>query len=854
MRSEEIRKGFLEYFRQREHKVVPSSPLIPQDDPTLLFTNAGMNQFKGVLLGKEERGFKRAASCQKCLRASGKHNDLEEVGKDGFHHTFFEMLGNWSFGDYYKREAIIYAWEYITNELALPPDRLWISVYEEDDESFQIWRKTIGIPEERIAKLGKRDNFWMMGEVGPCGPCSEIYYDFQPEEGKGFNPHSERFSEIWNLVFIQFNREESGKHSPLPFRSVDTGMGLERVAAVTQGVRSNYQTDLFLPLMDWLEEASPNGNLSSKRVISDHIRALSFPIAEGVIPSNEGRGYVIRRILRRAARHGRLLGLRKPFLYKLSSLLVDLMGGVYPELIAKREHIALVIKAEEERFGETLDLGMELFSRVARRVKGEGGDRISGQDAFKLYDTYGFPLDLIQVMAEEEGLKVDLEGFNSLMKEQRERARKGAKFGHGVQVSVEPIPQTEFLGYQTLQVEGKIIWLKGEGEEIEVALDKTPFYAEQGGQVGDRGRITAAGLEILVEDTTKRDGATIHRGKLVKGRPQEGMVVTARVDEDWRRGVERSHTATHLLQAALRRTLGGHIHQSGSLVEPDRLRFDFTHFKGLDQEQIRVVESLVNEKIREDIKVETYLTSLEEAKAQGAIALFGEKYGEKVRVVQVGDFSRELCGGTHLQSTGQIGYFRLEKEEGIAAGVRRIEASVGEKAWRLARQEKELVGRLSAVLKADPAELEEKIRKLLQERTTLQKEAQKVRGVSYRKLMEEVVKRAVVVNGVKVAQGKVEARNREELLQLADALRDELGSGVGLLGTTLEGKPTLLLVVTKDLVAAKGLKAGELISKVASLMGGRGGGNPYLAQAGGGDSSKLDGIIKGFPSILKESL
>lgn len=854
MRSEEIRESFLQYFRQRGHRIVESSPLIPQDDPTLLFANAGMNQFKGILLGKEERVFKRAASCQKCLRASGKHNDLEEVGGDGFHHTFFEMLGNWSFGDYYKEEAIGYAWDYSTRILGLPPQRLWVSVYQDDEESYRIWREVIGIPEERIAKLGKKENFWIMGELGPCGPCSEIYYDFKPEAGEGFNPDSDRFSEIWNLVFIQFSREESGKLSPLPFKSVDTGMGLERVAAVTQGVGSNYETDLFHPLMDKLREISPDGDLYSQRVISDHIRALSFSIAEGVILSNEGRGYVIRRILRRAARYGRLLGLREPFLYKLSSPVVDLMGGVYPELVAKREHIALVIKAEEGRFGETLDLGMELFSRVAQRVKGQGGKMVSGQDAFKLYDTYGFPLDLIQVIAREEKMKVDLDGFSSLMEAQRDKARKAAKFGLGMQVSVGKIPPTKFLGYNTLQAEGKIVWLKRDGESLELALDQTPFYAEQGGQVGDRGEMSVPGLKIRVDNTIRRDEATIHLGRLVVGQPREGMEVIARVDESWRKGVERSHTATHLLQVALRRVLGEHIHQSGSLVEPDRLRFDFTHFKGLNPEEIQAVESLINEKIREDLKVDTYLSPLQEAKAQGAIALFGEKYGEKVRVVRIGDLSLELCGGTHLQSTGQIGYFRLDKEEGIAAGVRRIEARVGEKACRLAMEEGELLGRLSQLLKSEPADLEERIRRLLRERAALEKEAQRLRCLSYCQLVEGMVKRATVMNGIKVVREKVEVGSREELLQMGDALRGELGSGVGLLGTVLGDKPALLLLVTKDLVSERGLKAGELIGKVAALMGGRGGGSLHLAQAGGGDVDKLEEALNGLSTILKENL
>jgi alanyl-tRNA synthetase len=851
MRSDEVRESFLQFFQQRGHRIVPSSPLIPRDDPTLLFANAGMNQFKGILLGKEERDYKRAASCQKCLRVSGKHNDLEEVGRDGFHHTFFEMLGNWSFGDYYKEEAIGYAWDYTTRILGLSPQRLWVSVYQDDEEAYRLWKEGIGIPERRILRLGEKENFWMMGEVGPCGPCAEIYYDFQPEAGNEFTPDGERFSEIWNLVFIQFNREPSGELSPLTLKSVDTGMGLERAAAVTQGVRSNYQTDLFRPLMDWLGEISSDGELCSQRVISDHIRALSFSIAEGIIPSNEGGGYVIRRILRRAARHGRLLGLKEPFLYKLSSLVVDLMGKVYPELDAKREHIALVIKAEEERFGETLDLGMGLFSQVAKGVKGQGGIMISGQDSFKLYDTYGFPLDLIQVMAKEEGLEVDLEGFNLLMEAQREKARKASSFVPGEDVGLKGMPPTKFLGYETLEAEGKIVWLKRDGESLELALDQTPFYAAQGGQVGDRGRISAPNLKIGVEDTIRMDGATIHLGRVELGQPREGMVVTAQVDKNWRKGVERSHTATHLLQAALRRVLGDHIHQSGSLVEPDRLRFDFTHFKGLGSEEIQAVESLINEKIREDLKVETNLSSFKEAQAQGAIALFGEKYGERVRVVRSGDFSLELCGGTHLQSTGQIGYFRLDKEEGIAAGIRRIEARVGEKACRLAREEGELLGRLSVILKSEPADLEERVRRLLQERAALQKETQRLMGLSHRQLMEEMAKNASLMNGIKVVCGKVEARSREELLQLADVLRGELESGVGLLGTALEGKPALLLLVTRDLVSKRGLKAGELVREVASLMGGKGGGSPHLAQAGGGDIDKLDEALEGFPAILK---
>jgi alanyl-tRNA synthetase len=860
MKSHEIRSKFLKFFEERDHKIYPSSSLIPKDDPTLLFANAGMNQFKDIILGKKKPEHRRAASCQKCIRVSGKHNDLEEVGKDTTHHTFFEMLGNWSFGDYFKKDAIIYAWEFLTEVCGMPKDRLWATIFREDEEAEKLWYKHTDIQKGRVLRFDEKENFWEMGEVGPCGPCSEIHYD-KGEKYKcdrpdcGVNCPCGRFVEVWNLVFMQYSKDEKGHLSDLPAKGVDTGMGMERLTAIMQKVDSNYDTDLFQPLIRHIEKISSlsykePGSQASFRVIADHVRALSFAITDGAIPSNEGQGYVVRRILRRAARHGRLLGLRKPFLYQLSSVVVDLMEDVYPELNARKEHVALVIKSEEERFEETLDSGLELFEKVVGKVKNQGGNTIPGEEVFKLYDTYGFPLDLTQVMAEEKGLTIDLSGFDELLQNQRERSRMATGQVAQIVELVSCQDRSEFVGYDKVEEKAKVL---ESSKPNFLILDHTPFYPEAGGQVGDTGVIFADGFEFRVEDTKREGDAIIHMGKVTKGKVEQviGKEVTARIDIERRNAIRRNHTATHLLHKALRATLGEHVNQSGSLVTPERLRFDFTHFKAMDEAEIRKVELLVNRRIWENSLVACSQLPIEQAKKLGAMALFGEKYGDVVRMVEVEGYSRELCGGTHVRATGEIGLFRILSETGIAAGMRRIEAVTGEAAYRLTLEQRDLIDELAFILKTPQENLRDRVEALVKSNKQLEKKLKYAQKESAKGTVEQLMESCVNLDGIRVIAHQMDAESREDLLHLADTIREKMKSTVGVLAAILDGKIAFVAVVTDDLIKSKGIKAGDVIKEISKLTGGTGGGKPHLAQGGGKDTDKLKSALDKLPEIVK---
>jgi len=869
MKSNQIRENFLKFFEQRGHKIYPSSSLIPRDDPTLLFANAGMNQFKDIILGKKMAEHKRVVSSQKCIRVSGKHNDLEEVGKDTYHHTFFEMLGNWSFGDYFKKDAIIWAWEFLTEVCQLPKERLWATVFRNDDEAERLWYECTDIIKGRVLRFDEKDNFWEMGEIGPCGPCSEIHYD-KGEEYRCDRPDCAvnctcgRFIEIWNLVFMQFYRDEKGNLSDLPAKVVDTGMGLDRLTAIMQNVDSNYDTDLFVPLIEKIEKLSSvsykgSDHRISFRVIADHVRTLSFAIADGAIPSNEGQGYVLRRILRRASRHGRLLGLHKPFIYQLSSVLVDMMGKVYPEIEAKSEHVALVIKSEEERFEETLDSGLELFEKVVERVQNEGMKIIPGEDVFKLYDTYGFPLDLTQVMAEEKGLNIDMAGFNKAMEKQQERSRGS------IPVYLEPtVDVAKIAGHKTVamhyEVEPKFQAhiLSASHDESDVitdciVLDKTPFYAEAGGQVADTGMIIGKDFTFEVRDVKKQGDMILHLGKTIKGKLIPGDVIAV-VDIERRRAIMRNHTATHLLHKALRETLGEHVHQAGSLVTHDRLRFDFTHFKALDDAELEKVEYLVNQRIWENRPVKSTQIPFEEAKKLGAMALFGEKYGDVVRMIEVEGYSRELCGGTHVNATGEIGLFKILSETGIAAGMRRIEAVTGETAYQLIKKQKELLENLSFLLKITEENLPERLETLIKTNKQLEKKLKEAQKVSAKSKVEELLESCVDLDGIKVIAYQMEAESRDDLLKLADTIREKLKSTVGVLAGVVDEKIMFVAVVTDDIIKSRGIKAGDVVKEISQIVGGTGGGKPHLAQGGGKDIGKLRDALDSLPEIVKKMI
>ncbi len=869
----ELRRAFIRYFERHGHQAVPSSALIPQADPTLLFTNAGMNQFKRVFLGEDPRAYRRAVTVQKCLRAGGKHNDLENVGYTRRHHTFFEMLGNFSFGDYFKEEAIRFGWEFLTDTVGLSKDRLWVTIFREDEEADRLWKK-IGVPASRIVRCDEKDNFWQMADTGPCGPCSEIHFDqgaVVPGDDRP-NGEGDRVIEIWNLVFMQYNRDAAGALHPLPKPSIDTGMGLERLAAVAQGVLSNYDSDLFTPLLTAVAKRAgvPYGDNDqadrSMRVIADHLRAVTFLMTDGVLPSNEGRGYVLRRILRRAARHGRLLGIVEPFLYELTTSVVEQMGDVYSEVTRAASTITEATRGEEERFIATLDQGLPILNEMIEKTRAAGETVLAGGDIFKLYDTYGFPMDLISEACREQGMTVDERGFNAAIEEQRTRARKTGGFE---QVTARPavaqlakrVGATLFVGYDRLESDSIVrAILKGEhlvkeaseGEEVEIALEATPFYAEGGGQVGDRGRLV--GQEGLVEITdTTRPAPTLilHKGTVQKGKVREGEQLRLAVNASTRQDAACNHTATHLVHAALRDLLGPHVKQYGSLVGPHRLRFDFAHFRPLSSRDIDDIESTVNEEIRKNEVVCAEVMSIQDAVAKGALAFFGDKYGEQVRVVSVESFSKELCGGTHVRQTGDIGLFRIVSEGGVAAGVRRIEAQTGSGAYALMKKLEADVRELSEVFKVGQSELSAKARKLLAQLKDKERELEelklKMAGGS------TAASTAKNVAGVSVHVQRTDGLDVNGMRALADQLRDKLKSGVIALGAVSgDGKVSLLVVVTKDLIGR--LKAGELIKSLAADVGGSGGGRPEMAQAGGKDPAKLDAALETVFGLVERAM
>jgi len=881
MKSQRVRETFLQYFADRGHKTVPSSPLLPKDDPTILFANAGMNQFKNVFLGLEKRSYKRAASVQKCLRVSGKHNDLETVGRTAKHHTFFEMLGNFSFGDYFKREAVAYAWELVTRVFGLPEDRLYATVYLEDDEAHRIWAEEAGVRKDRIFRYGKKDNFWAMGDTGPCGPCSELHFDLGEdiEAGDPFGlieKGSDRFLELWNLVFMEFDQDGRGGLRPLPSPSIDTGMGLERMAAVLQGKRSNFDTDLFMPLIEAVSEQArreyPSGDEGdvSVRVIADHVRAVTFLIGDGVTPANEGRGYVLRRLIRRAHRRGNILGIDRPFLFELTGRVADIMKDAYPEIVASIPYISRVCLSEEERFSFTMASGLRFFDQVVRETR-EAGDRtLPGDKVFRLYDTFGFPLDLSQELAFEKDMDIDEAGFSRELEEQRRKARlswKGDERQNGkpgaeelgglaVRSRVHETGELSDVRVTAVLRSGRTVEALREGEEGEAVLDETPFYAEAGGQVGDTGVLKGPRFSALVGNTHFLSPEVIsHSIKVLSGEVKAGDKVDAAVDLVRRRAISGNHTATHLLHAALRQVLGDHVKQAGSLVSPSRLRFDFTHFAPLTPEEVRKIEGLVNEQIRGDTPLETRVTTLEEGLRAGATAIFEEKYGESVRVVGIGDFSRELCGGVHVHATGEIGFFKVLSESGIASGMRRIEAVTGESALRHVQETEDLLADVEKGLGSTRKEVLGKIDKLKDSADKLERENRALRKKLLTGTAEAesgaggaaAVERTV--NGVRLLVRKVDGLPVNELRDLADSMKQKLGSGVVVLGGALEGKAFVVVSVTKDLTAR--VQAGALIKEIAPLIGGGGGGRPDFAQSGGPRVEELDKVLSLVPGLLE---
>ncbi|EDJ1931668.1 alanine--tRNA ligase [Salmonella enterica] len=858
----EIRQAFLDFFHSKGHQVVASSSLVPNNDPTLLFTNAGMNQFKDVFLGLDKRNYSRATTSQRCVRAGGKHNDLENVGYTARHHTFFEMLGNFSFGDYFKHDAIQFAWELLTGEnwFALPKERLWVTVYETDDEAYEIWEKEVGIPRERIIRIGDNkgapyasDNFWQMGDTGPCGPCTEIFYDHgdhiwggppgSPEED------GDRYIEIWNIVFMQFNRQADGTMEPLPKPSVDTGMGLERIAAVLQHVNSNYDIDLFRTLIEAVAKVTGATDLGNKslRVIADHIRSCAFLVADGVLPSNENRGYVLRRIIRRAVRHGNMLGAKETFFYKLVGPLIEVMGSAGEELKRQQAQVEQVLKTEEEQFARTLERGLALLDEELAKLQ---GDTLDGETAFRLYDTYGFPVDLTADVCRERNIKVDEAGFEAAMEEQRRRAREASGFGADYNAMIRVDSASEFKGYDHLELNGKVTALFVDGKAVEainagqeavVVLDQTPFYAESGGQVGDKGELKGAGFTFAVDDTQKYGQAIGHLGKLSAGALKVGDAVQADVDEARRARIRLNHSATHLMHAALRQVLGTHVAQKGSLVSDKVLRFDFSHNEAMKQSEIREVEDLVNAQIRRNLPIETNIMDLGAAKAKGAMALFGEKYDERVRVLSMGDFSTELCGGTHASRTGDIGLFRIISESGTAAGIRRIEAVTGEGAMATVHAQSDRLNDIAHLLKGDSQNLGDKVRAVLERTRQLEKELQQLKDQAAAQESANLSSKAVDLNGVKLLVSELAGIEPKMLRTMVDDLKNQLGSTVIVLATVVEGKVSLIAGVSKDVTDR--VKAGELIGMVAQQVGGKGGGRPDMAQAGGTDAAALPAAL-----------
>ncbi len=854
MKSSEIRKQFLEYFASRGHEIVASSSLVPGNDPSLLFTNAGMVQFKDVFLGNETRSYQRAASSQRCVRAGGKHNDLENVGYTARHHTFFEMLGNFSFGDYFKKDAIIFSWEFLTDVMKIPEDRLWVTVFDEDEDAESIWLNEIGIEPDRCLRIGAKDNFWSMGDTGPCGPCTEIFYDHGPAIEGGppgsADEDGDRYVEIWNLVFMQYDRAADGSLKDLPKPSVDTGMGLERLAAVQQGVSNNYEIDLFKHLVEAASMVTDCNDHQNKslRVIADHIRSTSFLILDGVVPSNEGRGYVLRRIIRRAVRHGYMLGTKETFFYRLVAPLVEEMGDAYPELVSSQDTIEAVLMTEEERFAETLETGMNILNQAIADMDGK---EIDGKTAFRLYDTHGFPFDLTADIAREKGLSVDLQGFEEEMEKQREQARSSSQFSSVETSTIKVEGKTEFTGYQQLEGTANITAIYKDNEAVQVLhkgdtaviiLDKTPFYAESGGQVGDSGQIVAGKAVFDIEDTRKLSGNVFgHIGCLRSGDLQINCPVVAEVNTRLRQETALNHSATHLMHAALKTVLGNHVEQKGSLVNSEYLRFDFSHYSPLSDSEIKKIEDLVNAEILANIKVNTTEMAIDEAKAAGAVALFGEKYGDKVRVVSMGDFSMELCGGTHVSRTGDIGLFVIRSESGVAAGVRRIEAFTGNAARRHFSDRIEILNKITSLLKANPKNVEEKARSTLEKLRHIEKENNRLNDKLASSSGNDIAASLTNVNGVPVIASILENANADAMRKTIDQLRSKLGSVVVVLGASDGEKLTFIAGVTADLTDR--IHAGNLIRSVAEIAGGRGGGRPDMAQAGAGNVEKLDEAI-----------
>jgi alanyl-tRNA synthetase len=871
MKTSEIRAAFLEFFRSKGHTIVPSSSLVPSNDPTLLFTNSGMVQFKNVFLGSEKLPYVRAADVQRCLRAGGKHNDLDSVGYTARHHTFFEMLGNWSFGDYFKREAIEWAWELLTAVLKLPADRLWVTIYHTDDEAFDIWSNLVGVPKERIVRIGDNkgapfasDNFWQMADTGPCGPCTEIFYDHGPGIAGGPpgspDEDGDRYIEIWNLVFMQFDRAVDGTLSRLPAPCVDTGMGLERLAAVLQHVHSNYEIDLFQHLIRVASELTHTKDLENKslRVIADHIRACSFLIVDGVMPLNEGRGYVLRRIIRRALRHGWMLGVRGDFFWKMVAPLVEEMGEAYPELVEKRSTVEQALRAEEQRFGETLEQGMKVFEEVAKKSP----KRIPGADAFRLYDTYGFPVDLTADIARERGLEVDMAGFESAMEAQRDRARAASQFESKGMLPAElasKLTPTRFLGYETLDADGgridaiirdgmPVASLR-DGEEAIVILDETPFYAESGGQVGDSGTLTTKDGVFEVSDTVKLAGAFHgHVGRWSGGELRGGEAVSAHVDAKRRQATVLNHSATHLLHAALRQVLGTHVQQKGSLVAPDRLRFDFSHFKPLSTDEIRRIEDLVNAEIRRNVEAEVREMAYQDALDFGALALFGEKYGDEVRVLKMGNFSTELCGGTHVGRTGDIGLFKIVSESGVASGVRRIEALTGAAAVAYVAEEEARLDEIGDLLSTSGADVVDKLRQMFDRQKKLERELESLKAKAASSATHDLASQAQAVAGFRVVAARVDGLDAKALREGVDGLKQKLVDCVVLLASASDGKVALAGGVHGSALAK--IKAGDVVAHIAAQIGGKGGGRADMAQGGGPDSPALDNALAGLPAWI----
>ncbi|MBS4029215.1 MAG: alanine--tRNA ligase [Ignavibacteriales bacterium] len=911
MTSQQIRQSFFDFFISKQHKIVSSASVIPHDDPTLLFTNAGMNQFKDVFLGTGKRDYTRCADTQKCIRVSGKHNDLEEVGRDTYHHTFFEMLGNWSFGDYYKKEAISWAWELLTEVWKLPKERLWATVYKTDDEAIELWKTVTDIEHSHILRFGEKENFWEMGETGPCGPCTEIHFDNREiiNGPAAVNEGTSECIEVWNLVFIQNNRGVDGKLSLLPAKHVDTGMGFERICAVLQNKKSNYDTDVFTPIIQRIADVSKQeyfftldtqiSNPKSQtdvamRVIADHVRTLTFAIADGAIPSNEGRGYVLRRILRRASRFGRKLDLHEPFIFKVVETVVQQMGSVFPEIIEKQKHVERVIKSEEESFNATLDRGLEIFEHVVTDLK--QSKEFPGEEAFKLYDTFGFPLDLTELMCEERGLKVDIATFMELMEEQRERSQEKNKSkwmggpavsfwvddNEDVEQAMERVKSEKFnkhdFTYDKLEIEyptmdfGRLIYEISTQEEKRFAtgiiLEETPFYCESGGQISDTGWVVIADSNdnlktYSVIDIKKKDDRTVH---IIDINPTESdtrvkYVSRISVDIPRRYSIMRNHTATHLFHSALRKTIGTHAHQSGSLVDPNRLRFDFNHYNKLSENELRDIEIIVNEKIRENISLQHHRNiPFDDAKKMGAMMFFGDKYGDKVNVVQFGDFSLEFCGGTHVKATGEIGFFKLLSETSISSGVRRIEAITGTTADDFLRERMNILERSKDLLNVDEKLIAEKISQLIEEKKKLEKELSKYRLLSAGTMLDTFVKNAHQQNGISIVAEKVTASDSEEMKNLGDMLREKMSkgpigkSGVGVLASVIDEKVSLVCVVTDDVIKEKKLQAGKIVGELAKQLGGGGGGKPHLATAGGKDVAKLDEVLSTFAKFIQQQL